>query len=538
MRKLIVILLCFLLVTPALNGKRAQASGLSTETSIKQIETSGNLTMYLSNNGDLMSWTTIQDGSPNIKKVAGDIQQFSLDSSSGYIAIKSNGEVINKSNRFSNDEVDLKRIGKVKQVAHNIYEYRFINEKNELWAFSMNAWGNPVTQPEKVMDNVKQVSTSDSGTFIVTTKDELWAYGNSMSYAIDAGFELENGPVKIMDNVEKVQLGSDYDSFVIALKTNGEVWGWGKNPSYQIGKNLPDIVEEPSFIISDIIDLSVGANYSMAIDSEGQLWGWGGNIYGQIGNDSVDAVGTPKMVMQNVSKVATSLNDWDKATFVVRNDNTIWGWGSNSYNILSSSTSKDILTPIKIIEIQNKPSVVTGVYNNASEWAKPELVEAEKKGLLSPVINESFKAKITREKFSGIVIKFYEALTGESLATVAKNPFTDTVNAEVLKAYDLGIVKGISPSKFSPNNFITREEMSVMLIRALDKAKPEFDYNYDYFRFEDEKEFSTWSQSSIKLLRSMGIILGDTNNNFNPKKSTTIEEASVMVYRLLKAADK
>ena len=41
---------------------------------------------------------------------------------------------------------------------------------------------------------------------------------------------------------------------------------------------------------------------------------------------------------------------------------------------------------------------------------------------------------------------------------------------EVLKAYNLGITKGISENEFAPNELITREQMATMMTRALGSA--------------------------------------------------------------------
>ena len=50
------------------------------------------------------------------------------------------------------------------------------------------------------------------------------------------------------------------------------------------------------------------------------------------------------------------------------------------------------------------------------------------------------------------------------------NPFTDTNDEYVLKAYALGITFGTSETTFTPNAEITREQMATMLTRALNKA--------------------------------------------------------------------
>ena len=59
-------------------------------------------------------------------------------------------------------------------------------------------------------------------------------------------------------------------------------------------------------------------------------------------------------------------------------------------------------------------------------------------------------------------------------ATAAtNNPFKDTQNVEVLKAYNLGITAGVSEVKFDPNALLNREQAATMLTRTYKKATME-----------------------------------------------------------------
>jgi len=77
-----------------------------------------------------------------------------------------------------------------------------------------------------------------------------------------------------------------------------------------------------------------------------------------------------------------------------------------------------------------------------SSWAESELEDAFDLDLTYPEVMKNFQAAITREEFCTIVVKLYEAITGEAAKPVSPNPFTDTSNPEVLKANNLKIVFG------------------------------------------------------------------------------------------------
>ncbi|MBG0764770.1 MAG: hypothetical protein H0S78_07770, partial [Tissierellales bacterium] len=74
-----------------------------------------------------------------------------------------------------------------------------------------------------------------------------------------------------------------------------------------------------------------------------------------------------------------------------------------------------------------------------SAWAESELKEAFDYNLTYPDVMNNYKKNITREEFSTLVVRLYEELTGDE-AKIDKDPFFDTNNKEVLKAYNLGIV--------------------------------------------------------------------------------------------------
>ena len=61
------------------------------------------------------------------------------------------------------------------------------------------------------------------------------------------------------------------------------------------------------------------------------------------------------------------------------------------------------------------------------------------------------------------------------------NPFTDTYDAEVLKAYNPGITNGTSETTFSPEELITREQMATIKWHILEEQptiqREDIDFN-------------------------------------------------------------
>ncbi|HEY8499535.1 MAG TPA: S-layer homology domain-containing protein [Clostridia bacterium] len=171
-------------------------------------------------------------------------------------------------------------------------------------------------------------------------------------------------------------------------------------------------------------------------------------------------------------------------------------------------------------------------YASASEWAVEELRAAALYGLVTDKVNSLLKQDITREEFCSIAVKLYEALSGKKAAPVIYNPFTDTSDPEVLKAYQAGIVKGISADRFAPDYYITRQEICVMIYRAIKASKPGLDYSTTGVpSFADEEQIADWAIEEVRFASKNNIMKGTGGNKMSPLDNTTREQGIVLIKR-------
>ena len=186
----------------------------------------------------------------------------------------------------------------------------------------------------------------------------------------------------------------------------------------------------------------------------------------------------------------------------------------------------------KIYTLKNSNGIYINqtAINSVDNWAKDSVEKASKLNFISQQLQVKLNSNITREEFCEILIKLYEEKTGFSISINANNPFIDTKNEFVLKAYNLGIVSGKSKNKFEPNQYITREESSVILSNLIKKM--EYIINEVYFEYKDEKQISSWAKESVQIVSNAGIMTGDTKGNFNPKNNYKIVEAISTIMRL------
>lgn len=167
-------------------------------------------------------------------------------------------------------------------------------------------------------------------------------------------------------------------------------------------------------------------------------------------------------------------------------------------------------------------------YSDASTWAESELKKANELGLIPNILKGADMTKpITREEFCELAVLLYEKETESAAAPTSPNPFVDTTNSQILKAYALGITTGTSTTTFSPNTLINREQCAAMLFRAIKAIAPAADYSVAGIKdFPDQKGISSWAADATKYMSKLGIIKGDDSGNFMPKATTTAQTAA------------
>ncbi len=180
-------------------------------------------------------------------------------------------------------------------------------------------------------------------------------------------------------------------------------------------------------------------------------------------------------------------------------------------------------------DFSNVQSIGSGsFYSKSSSWATGELQKAVDAGIIPDILKDADLTKaITREEFCEIAILLYEKMMEVEAEPISPNPFTDTTNVQILKAFKIGITNGTSETSFSPNKLIKREECAAMLFRAIEKIRPDGDYNVaNVPDFPDQKYIASWAVNGAKYMAKMEIIKGNTAGEFMPKATTTAQQAA------------
>jgi hypothetical protein len=164
-----------------------------------------------------------------------------------------------------------------------------------------------------------------------------------------------------------------------------------------------------------------------------------------------------------------------------------------------------------------------------SSYAYDAVYSAQQLGIMAGV-NGKFSPtqQVTRAQFTKIIV---EMLGEEPVATSTKSfkdvPSNYWAYGYIMKAVELGIIKGATPETFKPGATITREQVALMLGRAY-KLKA----SSTPVGFNDQGKITKEALPYVQALQEKGIMNGN-KGSFNPKQNVTREMAAVIAVRIL-----
>ena len=143
-------------------------------------------------------------------------------------------------------------------------------------------------------------------------------------------------------------MGISYHSLI--LKNDGTLWSCGQNTYGQLG--LGDVGGTATFTqvttnANDVKLIYCGDYHSFILKNDGALWGTGYNKYGQLGLGDTASKYTFTQVTTNANDIK-SVYYGAYHTFILKNDDTLWGCGDNEYGQLGlgDNTNRATFTQI------------------------------------------------------------------------------------------------------------------------------------------------------------------------------------------------
>lgn len=176
-------------------------------------------------------------------------------------------------------------------------------------------------------------------------------------------------------------------------------------------------------------------------------------------------------------------------------------------------------------------------YTGVSSWAKPEVDAADKLGIIPGSLEKvPLSGAMTRLDMCHMAVNLFEKMTGTNLYPTRINHFTDTKDADVCVAYELGLVSGYPDGTFLPTKTISRQEFAKIILNLLNVLGWSEDAQ-TLSAFADEKQVADWARAATARMVRMGVVNGGSGAKLDPKGATSVEQACVMFLRACMAVD-
>ncbi len=162
-------------------------------------------------------------------------------------------------------------------------------------------------------------------------------------------------------------------------------------------------------------------------------------------------------------------------------------------------------------------------------WAKDAIEDLSKAGIVSGKGDNLFcpDDNITREEFAAIIVRamnIEDKTANVSFSDVKdEHWFASYINAAVAE----GIILGKDDGSFGVGENITRQDMAVMINRALKLQ----DEGLKTEAFKDDADISEYAKAAVYNMQNKSIILGFEDESFRPKSFATRAQAAVVIYR-------
>lgn len=203
------------------------------------------------------------------------------------------------------------------------------------------------------VSDVVDAAVGDSHVLLLKRDGTVLAWGNNDGGEVGTGdYKSRYTPVPIagLRNVKQIAAGNLVSG---ALLADGTVWVWGSGKKGQLanglwgwqtpGATVPTKVEG----LTGVKQLSLGDVSALAVKDDGTVWGWGTNANGELCDGTDDHRPRP-VPMKGIASAVSALVNYN--SIVVLADGTVRMCGVNNLNALgdASAEGKGRWTPFQV----------------------------------------------------------------------------------------------------------------------------------------------------------------------------------------------
>lgn len=178
--------------------------------------------------------------------------------------------------------------------------------------------------------------------------------------------------------------------------------------------------------------------------------------------------------------------------------------------------------------------------DTAGHWAQADVELLASKLVVQGMAEDRFAPDqdVTRAEFAALLVRSLGLPLSETAVPFKDVQAGDWFYGAVATAVKAGLIEGFEDASFQPGAKITREQMAVMIARALKAAggAPKAGSAAALEAFRDKSAVSSWAKEALIQSLETGLMNGMTESTLEPANHATRAQAAAMLKRLLRYA--
>lgn len=171
-------------------------------------------------------------------------------------------------------------------------------------------------------------------------------------------------------------------------------------------------------------------------------------------------------------------------------------------------------------------------------WARLEMEALAARGIIDGMEPGFFKPEelLTRAQFAALLARQLDLKSPAALSGFGDVEAGEWYAPYVYAAKEAGLISGIGDGLFGPDQHLNREQLAVLLVNAYfyGTGKKAGDMAVTAERkYSDEGIISQWAQSSVRIASALGLMGAMEGDQFKPGESVTRAQAAATLYRLV-----